>query len=90
MCRVGTLDELLECVKFLAGHDDVAQQLASNGWSAIGQRLLTRDQIARRAADALRLAARVGRTSEVEPTTHPLFGVTNHEAVAKRAWRFDH
>jgi hypothetical protein len=88
VCVARSLDELLDCVKFLAAHDPIARALAENGHRIVGG-MLTREAIARRAADVLLQAASEGRPPAVSPSTHPLFGMTNPAMTATRSARFD-
>jgi hypothetical protein len=89
VCRVRNFDELIRCVRFLAEHDSFANMIADNGRHLIGAAVINPAAIAGRAAEAMCKAASIGRTKEVSGSTHPLFGVMNHEYITKRSARLD-
>jgi hypothetical protein len=88
VCVAHSLPELVQCVKFLANHDNATRAIAENGYRAIGRGMLNREAIARRAAEVLVQAAAEGRAPQVSSLTHPLYGMTNPAMVATRSARF--
>jgi len=89
-CVCASFDELRRCAAMLAKRPDVAGSIASNGAHRIGAQLLSDPTaIARAAADSLCAAAMRTYPRAPSAETHPLFGVTNFEYVAKRSTRLE-
>lgn len=83
MCRCGSLEELVECVRFMQANDDIARVIAAQGYERIGRNMLTRDAIASCVRNALVASVSAHISSPWDETTHALFGISNIDYVSK-------